>query len=206
MAGVENTHHKGCYDAKLCMWSISTSPWACCYRVTSGQGELLVSLITGIEELGWSKGHMAAPKSKIPQASSPSHSVSVVMMCYMWKKIPPWRRWGRSKQHFCLAYWRWRSPSTCSWCHRCPRALGQLGWPYLWAPSRPGGWAGYGCQSQVGCIAPPQAALASASFLGRRKLARRAGSSDGTASSGRGQGQEFVFNLLLVYLSWEEGE
>lgn len=103
MAGVENTHHKGCYDAKLCMWSISTSPWACCYRVTSGQGELLVSLITGIEELGWSKGHMAAPKSKIPQASSPSHSVSVVMMCYMWKKIPPWRRWGRSKQHFCLA-------------------------------------------------------------------------------------------------------
>lgn len=73
-------------------------------------------------------------------------------------------------------------------------------------PARLWGWAGHGCQSQVGRVAPPQAALAGASFLRRRKLAHRAGSSNGTASSGRGRGQEFVFNLLLVYLSWEEGE
>lgn len=73
-------------------------------------------------------------------------------------------------------------------------------------PARLWGWAGHGCQSQVGRVAPPQAALAGASFLRRRKLVHRAGSSNGTASSGRGRGQEFVFNLLLVYLSWEEGE
>lgn len=80
MAGVENTHHKGCCEAKSCMWSISTSPGACCYRVTSGQGELLVYFIAGMGELSWSTGHMAAPKSKIPRASSPSHNVSVLLV------------------------------------------------------------------------------------------------------------------------------
>lgn len=58
-------------------------------------------------------------------------------------------------------------------------------------------------QSQVcGLISHSRQLQDGASFPWRGEaLSRGAGSHHGTASSGRGRGQDFVFNLLLVYLS-----
>lgn len=64
----------------------------------------------------------------------------------------------------------------------------------------PVAWHRY--QRQVrGLISHSRQLQDGAASLCRAKLVHGAGSHHGTASSGRGQGQDFVFNLFLVYLS-----
>lgn len=137
-----------------------------------------------------------------------------------WNKIPlPLRKGSGEVCKVCLLEMHphvelapsWQGPSPCP----CAAALGRqtssssqhtrvptrCGKPQDGAESAaPVAWHGY--QRQVRArISHSRQLRDGAASLCRGKLMHGAGSHHGTGSSGRGQGQDFVFNLFLVYLN-----
>lgn len=163
------------------------------------------------------------PRAKALELTGFSRIVFMFMTDCKWNKIPPCppgRRLWRGAQGSCLG----KCPLIQNWCladTERPRVLVPWPWEGKPVPASNGAlefsldaestqdsaegaasmaWHQY--QSQVhGLISHSRQLQDGASFLWRGKLARGAGSHHGTSSSGRGRGQDSVFNLFLVYLS-----
>lgn len=164
---------------------------------------------------------LRSPRGKALEPMGSSEIVFMLVTDCKWNKIPPsGRRLWRGARGSCLG----KCPLMRSWCPagaEGPRVLVPQPWEGKPLPAPHGAlespldvesaedgaeraasmaWRRY--QSQVrGLISHSRQRQDGASFLWRGKLTHGAGSHHGTASSGRGRGQDFVFNLFLVYLS-----